>query len=147
MLVYPRTPEQANHLAALLERHAGVQKSTDLKVMGWVDPENLDEVLMVVGFNSFIGKTCQIHVAMLNGFHSTPREVLRVAFSHAFDEFKVEKLIGIVNSKNERAMNYDFRLGFKEMFRMPGMHDHGGDIVMLVMTRGDCRYLQQKKAA
>lgn len=148
-VIYPRTPIQANILAKQLQDLAGVAPSTDAKLMAWAEADDKNEVQLrlIVGFNAFIGKTCQIHVAMTEGFHFTPKEMLREVFENAFNRFKVEKLIGIVNSKNEKAMNYDFRLGFVEEFRFPGMHDDGGDIVVLTMTRDQCRYLQKVEAA
>ena len=58
-----------------------------------------------------------------------------------------EMIIGVVNSKNVAALKYDLHLGFKELFRIPKMHDDDGDVVILGMTRDECKYLDQKEAA
>lgn len=149
MVIYPKTSVQADVLAAFLHKYAYVQPTPDMKCMAWVETVNGEEpqLGLVVGFNAFLGKTCQIHVAMAPGFHFTPKAMLREVFHHAFNTFGVTKLLGIVNSKNVKAMNYDLRLGFREEHRMPGLHDDGGDIVLLSMTREQCRYLERKADA
>jgi hypothetical protein len=148
VIIYPKTPDQANVLASFLHKHAHVAVSTDMKCMAWVETAGKDaQLCLVVGFNAFMGSVCQMHVAMAPGYHFTPQEMLRATFDHAFNSFKVKKLIGIVNSKNEKAMKYDQHLGFVEEHRMPGLHDDGGDIVILSMTREQCKYLEKKAAA
>lgn len=145
MVIFPSNKEQHALLAGHLLALAGVQPCADMKSLAWCEEdENGSAVLrLIVGFTAFIGKTCQIHVAMAEGFHFTPKAMLEVVFDTAFNKLGIEKLLGVVNSKNEKAMNYDFRLGFVEEYRMPGLHDDGGDIVLLSMTREQCRYLKQ----
>jgi RimJ/RimL family protein N-acetyltransferase len=123
---------------------AHVFASPDTKFIAWVEQS---EIKMIVGLNAFLGKTCQIHVAMAPGYHFTPRAMMETVFEYVFNQLKVEKLLGIVNSTNEKAMRYDLHLGFKEEHRMVGMHDDGGDIVLLAMDRADCKYLKEKEAA
>ena len=142
MIVYPQQPAHEAAMMEFLRTFAHVQPSKDMKVMGWLGDGG--HLVMVVGFNAFIGATCQIHVAMVPDFHFTPKAMLEAVFRHAFDDFNRAKLIGIVNSKNTDAMKYDLHLGFKEEFRMPGLHDDGGDIVILGMTRAECKYLKNK---
>jgi len=140
VIVYPKNQEQWALLARFLNEYAHVQPSADLKVMAYVTGQN--RVLMVVGFNAFMGSVAQIHIAFAPGEHYTPKAMLPAVFNHGFNDFNRKKLIGIVNSKNERAMKYDLHLGFVEEYRMPGMHDDGGDIVILSMTKEQCRYLE-----
>lgn len=138
MIIFPATPDQWGLLARFLLERAGVQPSADLKLMGWMDESK--RVRVVVGFNGFMGKVCQMHVAM-EDYAFSPRKMLKRAFEVAFDDYRREQVIGLVNSKNGRAVAYDLHLGFKEAYRFPGMHDDGGDIVVLTMTRAECRHL------
>ena len=140
MIFYPKTYDEANELAAFMQEKAYVQPTPDMKCMAWRDGE---KNLMVVAFNAFIGRVCQIHVAMAEGFHFSPRVFLRALFRHAFVDFGVKKLLGIVNSKNERALKYDLHIGFVEEHRIPGLHDDGGDIVIVSMTPEQCRFLEK----
>jgi L-amino acid N-acyltransferase YncA len=139
MIVSPSTPQQWQALAAILHERAGVHPSADLRMLGWVSD---NELKMVVGFNAFIGKTCQMHVAMAEGFTFTPKAMLRACFDYAFNQAGCAMVLGVVNSQNEAAMRYDLHLGFKTLYALAGMHDEGGDIVLLGMTREECRFLE-----
>lgn len=140
MIVVPKTEKEYRFMANFLQAYAHVTPTADLQVMGWVTD---DKLRLCVGFNAFLGKVCQIHVAMEPGFDYTPKEMLRSVFQAAFLDFQRELLIGIVNSNNEKAMKYDLHLGFKEVTRFPKMHDDGGDIVILSLAKEDCKYLTQ----
>jgi len=143
VIVTARNPDEWQALTGFLKHYAGVEASTDLQCIGWVSDEE-KKLAIVVGFNGFIGKLAQIHVAYAEGWHFTPRAMLREVFRYAFDVTKREMLIAVVNSKNERAMRMDLHLGFREIFRLPRMHDDDGDMVVLGMAKGECRYLDVK---
>lgn len=73
------------------------------------------------------------------------------AFHYPFNELKVHKLLGFVDSANQKALSLYARLGFVEEYRIPGAA-LGGDLVVISMTRQQCRFLgdsngQQPKAA
>ena len=144
MVVVPQSKEQAEAMLTLLQEGAGVKPSPELIMIGWVKDKKL---VMVVGIDTFIGKTCHIHVSMAQGFTYTPKEMLKTVFDFAFGEAGRDMLVGIVNSKNAAALKYDLHLGFTESFRFPGMHDDGGDLVVLTMTRDQCKYLEMKEKA
>jgi RimJ/RimL family protein N-acetyltransferase len=151
MIVFPNTREQDVVMAAFMQKHALVKPTSDSRHIGWVDNSNpaRARLLGAVCFNTFIGSTCQLHVAMDGGYHFTPREMLATVMDVAFNRFGIKKLLGIVNSRNEKAIRYDRHLGFVEEYRMAGMHDEGGDIVVFSMTKEQCRYLrhEERKAA
>lgn len=146
MIVVPRTPEEWQSLAGFLKHHAGVHPSADLQCIGWVSDED-KKLVIVVGFNGFMGSVAQIHLAMAEGWHFSPREMLRECFRYAFVTAKREMLLGVVNSRNDKAMRMDLHLGFRELYRLPAMHEDGGDIVLLGMKREECRYIDAAKVA
>jgi len=137
-----------NQLKALgmeiLKEHVGIGGSEDFNCVFWVDSKN--QVEWVVGYNGFLSKTCNMHMVNLKGGY-TPKELLRVAFDYPFNRCGMEKVIGVVNSKNTKAMQYDLKLGFKEAHRFEGLHEDGGDIVYLVMDKKDCRWIRDRKHA
>jgi len=138
VIVVPKDQKEYQAMVAFLQAYALVQPTADMQCIGWVTENRLR---LCVGFNAFLGKTCQIHVAMEPGYEFTPKEMLEAVFSHAFVTLKRHLLLGIVNSNNRRAMRYDRHLGFKEVTRLKGMHDDAGDVVVFSMTQEDCRYL------
>ena len=138
MIVTHNNMTEWTALANFLQHYAFVPPSGDLKMIGWVVD---DELKGVVGFNGFLGKVCQMHVAMAPDFRFSPKAMLKACFKFAFLERKCELVLGFVNSLNEAAMRYDEHLGFKELYRIPKLHDEGGDIVVFGLRKNDCKYL------
>lgn len=142
MLMVAITPEQRQLAAEILLREVGVQPCGDQQAIFWVDENG--QIDWVVGYTGFIGKTCQMHmVNFKEGF--TPRALIRAAFDYPFNQVGCEIVLGVVNSKNEKAMKYDKHLGFTEALRFPGVHDNGGDIVLFKMEKAQCRWIKERK--
>lgn len=145
MLVGANTPELKQVAAEIMAREINVVPTHDLQAILWVSPVN-GMIEWVVGFNAFLGKTCQMHVVNLTG-KTTPRKLIWAAFHYPFVTCGLEYVFGILNSNNERAVEYDKKLGFTEVNRFHGAHDDGGDIVLLQMKRDDCRWVKELKNA
>lgn len=139
MLVRAESVELRGVAATILQNEIGVQPCADLQAIFWIDEKG--DVEWVVGYTAFIGKTCQMHMVNLKGGY-TPKKLLRDAFSYAFEDCGREKVLGVVNSLNTKAMDYDKKLGFNEILRFDGMHDDGGDLVVLEMNKANCRWLK-----
>ena len=145
MLFVANSPELKQLAAEILLKEIGVQPSADLQALFWANAKT-NEIEWCIGYTSFLGKTCQIHVVNFNKKY-TPRKLLWAAFDYPFNQAGVETLIGIVNSKNDLAMKYDQNLGFKEVYRFEGVHDEGGDVVVFEMKKQDCRFIKELKDA
>jgi RimJ/RimL family protein N-acetyltransferase len=145
MLVGSNSPELKELAAEILSKEIYVKPTKDLQAIFWANPET-QVIEWCIGFDSFLGKTCQIHVVNFNKKY-TPRKLLFAVFDYAFNKAGVETLLGVVNSNNEDAMKYDQNLGFKEVHRLEGMHDDGGDLVLFAMKKADCRFIREKKYA
>ena len=145
MLIAANSPELKQLAAEILQKEIGVQPSADLQALFWASPKT-NEIEWCIGYTSFLGKTCQIHVVNFNKKY-TPRKLLWAAFDYPFNQAGVETLIGIVNSNNDLAMKYDQNLGFKEVYRFEGVHDEGGDVVVFEMKKQDCRFIKELKDA
>ena len=134
---------EAKQVAAqILLEHIGVQPCGDLQALFWVDEQN--NIEWVIGYTAFIGKTCQMHMVNLKGGY-TPKDLLFGAFDYPFNFLGLEKAFGIVNSLNTKAMEYDKKLGFREVMRFEGMHCDGGDMVVFEMNKSDCRWIRERK--
>jgi hypothetical protein len=134
---------EAKQIASdILLREIGVQPCGDLQALFWVDEEN--KIEWVIGYTAFIGKTCQMHMVNLKGGY-TPKGLLFGAFDFPFNYLGVEKAIGVLNSLNTKAVEYDKKLGFTEVVRLEGMHDDGGDLIVMEMNKADCRWIKERK--
>jgi RimJ/RimL family protein N-acetyltransferase len=85
---------------------------------------------------------CSMHVAG-EGRRWLNREFIRVCFDYVFRQLRCKVVLGPVSSANEAALRFDKHLGFTEVGRVPeGSAD--GDLVILKMTKADCRWLEKK---
>jgi len=142
MLQSAQSLEAKKIAANILLNNIGVEPCNDLQALFWVDQDN--NIEWVIGYTAFIGKTCQMHMVNLKGGY-TPKGLLFGAFDFPFNHCGLEKVFGIVNSKNTKAMEYDQKLGFKEALRFEGMHDNGGDLVVLHMDKADCKWIVERR--
>lgn len=90
-------------------------------------------------YQGYTGASVEIHVA---GFdpHWLSRDILWAAFGYAFIQLGCLKVIGRVQATNERALEFDLKLGFKEEARISDVYPDG-DLLILTMRREDCRWL------
>ena len=139
MIITPRNQYEWAEMAKFLYEYAHVEPSPNLRMIGWTD--ETDAIRCIVALNSFLGKLAQIHVAYHPGWHYTPRALLRAVFRYAFIDCKLKLLLGLVNGNNDKALTFDKHLGFRELYRMPQMHDDDGDLVVLGMYPDDCQFL------
>lgn len=124
----------------------GIEMSDDFRGVVHVPDEfrdnvaSMDQVAIAVGYNGFVGKTCCMHVVIQKPECLTPR-IVRDAFAFPFNVCGCVAVLGMVDSLNEAALDFDRRLGFKEIDRIEG-GGLDGDLVILRMTRADCRWLR-----
>lgn len=103
-------------------------------------PASMDHVAVAVGYNGFMGKTCCMHVVIQRPEAMSPR-IVRQAFEFPFLVCDCVAVLGMVDSSNAAALDFDTRLGFKEIDRIPNGALEG-DLVIFRMTRADCRWLR-----
>lgn len=95
-----------------------------------------------VVYKDFNGRSVSLHVASLLP-NWVNHDLLWVAFDYPFNHMKVDMLFGLVPSNNTKALEFDLRLGFKEIFRVPDAAPDA-DLILLQMLREDCRWLKLK---
>ena len=68
------------------------------------------------------------------------KEYTKLCFDYAFNQLKVNKVIGLVESNNHKALRFDKHLGFIEEYVVKDAGKNG-DIHILSMTREQCRFI------
>lgn len=96
------------------------------------------ELLGGVVFTNYNGRSITMHMAGQPGWVNL--RLIWLVFDYAFMQLGVEKVLGVVDSTQEKVLDYDRRLGFKEVARIPGAIPDG-DIVVLSMSREECKWL------
>ena len=98
--------------------------------------ERAGQLIAGVSYDSYCGRSICMHAAIdrLN------RDILWYAFYYPFVQLGVKKVIGLVDSTNEKALRLDLHLGFTlEAVIADGAKY--GDLRILTMTRDQCRWL------
>jgi hypothetical protein len=82
-----------------------------------------------------------MHVAAVPGARWMTREFLWVCFDYPFNQLRVNKILGLVDSTNVPAQRFDQNLGF---VLEHSIKDAGkvGDLLVYSMTRQQCRFLE-----
>ena len=97
-----------------------------------------DGLLGGVVYTNYTGRSVQMHMAGEPGWGSV--KMLWIAFDYPFNQLGVEKVIGLVAAADEKVLDYDRRLGFTEIARVPDIVPTG-DLCVLSMMRSECKWL------
>jgi RimJ/RimL family protein N-acetyltransferase len=87
-------------------------------------------------FDNYNGASICMHVAI----ERITREFLRVCFDYPFNQLGVNVILGFVPEGNVKAIRFDEHVGFRLHSRIPDGHPTG-DLLLYIMTRNDCRWL------
>lgn len=82
-----------------------------------------------------------MHVAAVPGAKWMTREYLRNCFDYPFNQLKVDRVSGYVDASNAQARRLNEHLGFTTEAVLRGAAPDGGDVILYVMWRKDCRYV------
>lgn len=93
-------------------------------------------------FNGYTGASINIHMA---GFDEkwADRTLIWMCFDYCFNQLGCKKVFGQVPSKNARALEINRKLGFKIEAVVEDVFPDD-DLVVLSMTRDNCRWLGRK---
>ena len=97
-------------------------------------------LVAVVGFASFMPKSCQMHIGALDEVNWMSKDLLWAAFDYPFNKLGVSVILGQVCADNESALRLNRHLGFKVVAEIPYAH-MDGDLVIMAMRKEDCRWL------
>lgn len=99
------------------------------------------ELIAGVVFEGFNGQNIWMHVGAAPGGRWLTRGYLRACFRYAFEICGVQRVSGYVEASNLGARRFDEHLGFREEARLVGAAKDGGDVLLYVMWRKDCPYV------
>lgn len=97
------------------------------------------ELVAGIVYDHYNGRSIAMHVAGEGG-HWLNRSLLRAVFAYPFDELKVIKVLGLVDSENVAARKLDEHLGF-EVEAVIKDAAPKGDLLIYGMRRNMCRFL------
>ena len=95
-------------------------------------------IMAVVAFENYNGSSMVCHLA-IDRFNI---EWAMFCWDYIFNQLKIKKLIGVVDSSNQKALKLDLHFGFIEEYIIK---DAGkdGDLHILSMTKEQCKMLNK----
>lgn len=124
-----------------VNKYTPMNMVTGMKGLGLEEDGELIAGVLYEGFN---GNNIWMHVAAVPGKRWMTREYLRYCFYYPFVECGVQRISGYVNASNTEARRFDEHLGFRQEARLSGAAPDGGDVIIYVMWREECRYVNTK---
>lgn len=82
------------------------------------------------------------HVAAVPGARWLNRAYLTACFAYPFLQLGVQRITGYVEARNQRAREFDENLGFRQEATLRGAASDGGDVILYVMWRHECRFIR-----
>jgi RimJ/RimL family protein N-acetyltransferase len=116
----------------------GLSRSHDMRCIGLRKDGELVAAAIYEGFN---GVNVWVHLCGVPGARWMTREFLRAGFAYPFLVCGVKRLSGYVNASNTQARRLNEHFGYREEARLIGAAPDGGDVILYVMWRKDCRYV------
>jgi len=109
----------------------------------YIGLEQDGKLIAVCGFDNYNGRSLHMHIAA-EGKRWMTKEYLWYCFHYPFVEVGVDKIIGIVEEGNKKAIRFDNRLGFVHEATIEDAHPNGA-ILILTMTKQQCRFLRNSE--
>lgn len=116
----------------------GLARTDGMRAIGLRRDDKLVAAAIYEGFN---GQNIWVHLAGAPGKRWMTREFLRAGFAYPFLVCGVQRLSGYVNASNTDARRLNEHLGYREEARLTGAASDGGDVILYVMWRKDCRHV------
>lgn len=110
--------------------------------MKGVGLEKDGELIAGVLYEGFNGQNVWAHLAGKPGKRWMNRQFLWYGFHYPFNEMGVKRISGYVNASNTEARRLNEHFGYQEEARLKGAAPDGGDVILYVMWRENCRFLE-----
>ena len=127
-------------LWAFMNKRMGIPWSDDFRAIGIVRG---DLLCAAIGYNGFMGRVCFMHSA-IDDPAVIDRTFVRAVFDYPFNQCGIKYIYAPVSASNQRALDIDKRCGFEVHEVLEESAGDGGNLIMLRMTRDQCRWLRSR---
>lgn len=129
-------------LAALLDFMRGVGAPVrHVEGMQGIGLRRRGALVAAVVFERFNGRNIWCHIAAIPGRHWLTRYGLMACLAYPFMVCGVDRLTAQVVASNRDAVRFVEHVGFVEEARLRGAASDGGDVILFVLWKKDCRYV------
>ena len=116
----------------------GLHTTDDMRGIGLTRDGQLIAAAVYEGFN---GHNIWAHLCGVPGARWMTKDFLKAGFAYPFLVCKVQRISGYVNASNLEARRLNEHFGYKVEATLRGAGYDGGDVLIYVMRREDCRYV------
>ena len=116
----------------------GLHRADDMRAIGLRKGRELVAAAVYEGFN---GQNMWVHLCGVPGKRWMTREFLHAGFGYPFLVCGVRRLSGYVNANNLEARRLNEHFGYRQEAVLAGAAPDGGDVLIYVMQREDCKYV------
>lgn len=131
---------QAHDATVFLFKNLGIDVGPCLRM---IEARNdRDELLGVLGFNTWMGGSCSAHIAIQDSHAFLP--LFRHGLRYVFGQLKLKAVLGYVNSSRARWLEGHYRvLGYQHVATIVNGGLHGDDLVVLECRPESCPMWQR----
>lgn len=72
------------------------------------------------------------------------RTFVKAVMEYPFIQCDLTEVLALVDSANEKALNFDKRIGFQEVYRLEGAGAVGEDLILLRLRREECKWIRSE---
>jgi len=124
-----------------VQQHVPIYATGGMQGLGL---EKNGELVAGVLYEGFNGVNAWMHVGATPGKRWMTKTFLRAAFVYPFVQLGCKRVSGYVEASNMVAREFDEHLGFKQEAVLRGAASDGGDVILYVMRKEDCPYVDSK---
>jgi L-amino acid N-acyltransferase YncA len=130
------TTDNQDQLQAWISKELGGDAPKNIRCIG----QEIDgEIKAVSSYSGFKGKSCNFSLAGNGNFMS--KDFLWAMFDYPFNKLKLKVIIATISGINDKSLKLSRHLGFEEVATIADAHEDG-DLVIMVMRRENCKWLQ-----
>lgn len=139
MLILPTTAEDNMELGARISYMPG----PSFRGIKHIRQED-SLIVAAVGYDHWTPNSVQMHI-WVGHPSGMSRTFIAEAFGFPFLQGQLGLAVGITPSNNAEALEFNRRIGFKEVYRCKDAWEVGVDMVLQELRREDCRWLKWSK--
>lgn len=118
---------------------AGAPRTSGMQGIGL---EKDGDLIAGVLYEGYTGHNIWMHVAAEPGGKWLNKAYLKTCFAYPFLQLGCDRVSGWVEASNDQARRFDEHLGFEQEAVLSRAARDGGDVLIYVMWREECRFLR-----
>ena len=126
---------QGKEVCNWVAEKANIYINQDCQGIGYLSNGKL---IAGVSYERYTGKSIMVHQRVDS---SVPKGFWFAVVDYPFSDLGVKHLIGLVDSTNQKAIKINLKMGFKVEATIADAGSDGGDLLIMKMSKDNCKLL------